>query len=183
MKVLITRSQTLNRNSAAILHERGHDAVECSLVEVVDSGAPIPDGDFGGVIFTSQVAVEMLAARERMGEQVSRSLPVFAVGETTAMHARELGFMEVSTGEGGAEALAGLVRRSAIRKPLLYIAGVDRAVEFEKRGIETVVVEIYKARLSDPGKDQLRLALKTISSGCALFYSIRTATHLLEPTW
>lgn len=180
MKILITRSQSMNENTAAVLVAMGYEPVECPLVEIVDTGASIPATDFGGVIFTSQAAMEILAEREKAGELLSRSLKVFAVGERTAEQARALGFTDVVAGEGGAGGLVDLIDQSQLAKPLLYLAGVDRAVELTSSAVEIILVEIYQAQLLDPGKDRLQIALSALSDGCAFLYSVRTASHLLE---
>lgn len=177
MKILLTRSHFLNQKTAEVLSAEGHTGIECSLVKLIDTGATIPDHDFGGVIFTSQAALEILAEREKQGRLVSRSLDVFAVGKKTANSAIRLGFTNVFTGAGGAAALSELIDQRGVNGPLLYLAGIDRAFEFQKTGI--ALVEIYKARLVDPGKNKLHQALVEISDGCAFLYSIRTATHLL----
>ena len=180
MKILITRSQSMNENTAAVLVAMGHEPIECPLVEIVDTGVPVPETDFGGVIFTSQAAMEILAEREEAGEVLSRSLKVFAVGERTAEQARALGFTDIVAGEGGAEGLAELIDNSDCRNPLLYLAGVDRAIELTSTAVEIVLVEIYQAQLLDPGKQQLQVALGKVSGACAFLYSVRTASHLLE---
>lgn len=170
----------MNENTAAVLVAMGHEPVQCPLVEIVDTGASLPVADFDGVIFTSQAAMEILAEREQAGELLSRSLKVFAVGERTAEQARALGFSDVIAGEGGAEGLAELIDKSDCQKPLLYLAGTDRAIELTSAAVEIVLVEIYQAQLVDPGKDRLQAALDEISGGCAFLYSVRTASHLLE---
>lgn len=170
----------MNENTAAVLVAMGHEPIECPLVEIVDTGATIPVADFGGVIFTSQAAMETLAEREKAGEVLSRSLKVFAVGERTAEQARALGFVDVVAGDGGADGLADIIDRSDCQKSLLYLAGVDRAIELTSEAVEIVLVEIYQAQLLDPGKDQLQTALGEVSGGCAFLYSVRAASYLLQ---
>lgn len=180
MKTLIIRSQSLNEKTAAVLVAMGHRPVECPLMEIVDTGVSIPANDFDGVIFTSQAAIEALCEREKEGEQLPRSLKVFAVGEHTAEQARALGFSDVVAGGGNAAELVDLIDQGSFEKPLLYLAGVDRAVELTSAKFEIILVEIYQARLLDPGKDRLQSVLEEISEGCVFLYSVRTALHLLE---
>lgn len=180
MKILITRSQSMNENTAAVLVAMGHEPIGCPLVEIVDTGASIPETNFGGVIFTSQAALEILAERERAGELLSRSLKVFAVGKRTAEQARVLGFSNVIAGDGNVDGLAELIDKSDCQKPLLYLAGVDRAMELASAAAEIVLVEIYQAQLLDPGKGRLQAALDEVSDGCVFLYSVRTACHLFE---
>lgn len=176
------RSQLLNERTAEVLVALGHEVVECPLMEIVDTGATIPTGDFDGIIITSQSAIEALASRETEGELLPRSLKVYAVGEHTAEQARTLGFSDVVAGKGNAAGLVDLINQGEYKKPLLYLAGVDRAIELTSTKAEITLVEIYQARLLDPGKDKLQSALEQISGGCAFLYSVRTASHLLELT-
>ncbi|MBL4599576.1 MAG: uroporphyrinogen-III synthase [Rhizobiaceae bacterium] len=178
MKVLITRSRTMNQNTEFALDAKGYTGIGCSLVEMIDTGNEIPKVGYGGVIFTSQAALEILEEREKNGQMISRTLNVYAVGEKTGELARKLGFTNVFISNGGAQALNDLIDETKFEKPLLYLAGVNRAYNFLT--IDTVLVEIYEARLSDPGKEFLQWALNQVSGGCAFLYSVRTATHLLD---
>lgn len=180
MKILITRSQSMNENTAAVLVALGHEPIECPLVEIVDTGTSIPVADFSGVIFTSQAAMEILSEREKAGGLLSRSLKVFAVGERTAEQARTLGFTDVIAGESNVDGLMELINKSDCQKPLLYLAGVDRAMELAGAAAEIVLVEIYQAQLLDPGKGRLQVALDEVSDGCVFLYSVRTTCHLFE---
>lgn len=181
-KVLITRSKAQNHETAFLLAQAGHEAVECSLVEMVDTNAAIPSTRFGGIIFTSQVAVQALERREVNGLLLPRSLKVFAVGEKTAQRARKLGFENTITGNSGAESLGERISNAKTDDlaPLLYLAGVDRAVKIDAGKYKIQLVELYRAELIIPEPALLQRAVDEISNGCALLYSVRTATHLIE---
>jgi len=187
MQVLITRRKAMNDRTAAILTAAGHQPVSCPLVDYVDTGADIPTINISALIVTSQAALDILA--ERIGQETlkfTQTMPIFAVGEATALSAKELGFTDVRCAGGNAasliELIAGFPKIDDL--PMLYLAGIDRSVDIASKlagkNIDVHLLEIYRAELLDPGKETLECALKKIRSGCALLYSVRTAIHLLE---
>ena len=80
----------------------GFEPVVAPLLTVRALGeGPIDLAGVGAIAFTSANAVAAFAARSP-----ARSLPVFAVGESTAAAARSAGFRAVLSTEGDVNALA-----------------------------------------------------------------------------
>jgi uroporphyrinogen-III synthase len=179
MRALVTRPRHEAATLAALLTERGIDAVIEPMIDIVDRAAPPPDlGGVQAILCTSANGVRALARAS--GE---RSAPVFAVGDATARAARAAGFDCVDSAGGDVEDLARLVaaRLRPAQGRLLHVAGsevagdlagrlgaagfvVDRAVLYEARTATTLTPET--ADLIDRGEIDL-----------ALFFSPRSAAN------
>lgn len=90
--------------------------------------APLP-GQFDAILGGSGNAFR----HGGKGLSVLRDLPVYAVGETTALAAREAGFSVVAVGNGGMQGLLGELRPEHRR--LLRIAGDERVPLTLPRGV------------------------------------------------
>ena len=88
-----------------------------------------------GVIFTSMNGVR---AFSRVAKR--RDLTVYAVGDQTAAVAREKGFSEVVSADGGIRELSVLLRRSRISGRVAHIGSED------SRFIDAGVVEVERVR-------------------------------------
>lgn len=178
LRALVTRPRPEAATLAALLAERGIDAVIEPMIDIVDRAAPPPDlGGVRAILCTSANGVRALARAH--GE---RGVPVFAVGDATARAARAAGFDRVESAGGDVEDLAHLTtaRLRPTEGRLLHVAGsevagdlagrlgaagfvVDRAVLYEARAATTLTPET--ADLIDRGE-----------IGLALFFSPRSAT-------
>ena len=179
MRVLVTRPQADAERTARELAARGHEAVLAPVLRIAPTDQPPPGGPFDAIILTSANAVPALASLGAGAE----GLPIFAVGERTAVAAEGWGG-EVRAADGDAVSLAGLVARTAPPYArLLHIAGLNRKPEPEatlsERGFAVVTWAAYEAiaaeRLPDAGLHALgegRLA--------ALHYSRRSAGIVLD---
>src|ERR1700680_2333978 len=97
MRALITRPRAESEGLAALLAERGIEAVIEPLIEIAHSAATLPDlSSVQAILCTSVNGVRALA---RASEE--RGLPVFAVGDATAARARAEGFTAVESAGGG----------------------------------------------------------------------------------
>ncbi len=87
----------------------------------------MPDGSFGGLIVTSANALMVLEDREISPDILA--LPLFLVGQKSAVRARNLGFTNIYLVASSAHGLAQMMSDQAMGKkvvsPLLYICGVD----------------------------------------------------------
>jgi uroporphyrinogen-III synthase len=148
LRALVTRPRNEAATLAALLAERGVDAVIEPMIEIIDCAAPLPDlAGVQAILCTSANGVRALA--QASGK---RSVPVFAVGDATARAAWAAGFGRVESAGGDVEDLARLV--AARLQPgtgrLLHVAGsevagdlvgrlaaagfaIDRAVLYEAR--------------------------------------------------
>jgi uroporphyrinogen-III synthase len=189
MAVLVTRPQPDNEATAAALRARG---VEVLLAPALRF-EPVPlssslEADFAAVIVTSANALRAIAPRLKDHPLVK--LPLFAVGEQTALAAQGAGFDEVISADGDASALRELVAgRFAASPPravrrLLYLAAADisrdLAGELAARGLNVVTRITYRmvpiARLPRETCD----AFAANQVDAVLHYSTRSAKAFLE---
>lgn len=187
MRALVIRSAERAAETARRLEACGIEAVPLPLSEPVSTGASLPGEAFDGIILTSRNAAPFLG-----DSRVSRLLPVFAVGEASAAAARDLGFADVRTGNGDAAALAGLIAKTCRQQQggrrirLLYPAAVQRAFAMKEAlhrdGIDTLLVEAYRMKRIDPGREVLAAALTKTANGLHLFHSALSAAHFTELT-
>src|SRR4029453_19615166 len=86
-------------------------------------------GEWSGTIITSANAAN--ATRENSSGNALMMLPLFAVGRRSAEAARESGFEDVLSADGGVRDLLQLIRirRPDRNGPLLYLAGEDREAD------------------------------------------------------
>ena len=196
MNVLVIRAAGPAQGTAERLGQAGHHAVVLPLMAYRDTGAPLPEGPFDGLVFTSAAAAGFAAARMSSDPHLGHlaELPAFCVANATAQAAQTAGFMHVETGPGTAAGLADMLAKrlasdrhsdgAPIR--LLYPAPEDRAFDLRgtlaARDISIVEAVIYKAEPVDPGRQALRQALDACKGGAALLHSQRAARHLAALT-
>ena len=110
-------SATFARATAA-----GLQAIPAPLFTVKALAWDAPDpGDHDAVMLTSANAVRHAGAALAL----YRALPVYAVGEATAVAASAAGFADVRAGTSDAAALIALMAQDGIARPL-HLAGRDR---------------------------------------------------------
>jgi uroporphyrinogen-III synthase len=108
VRVLVTRPEPECERTAALLRERGHEALLLPLLRI----EPIADAELGAgpwaaVLFTSANAVRSVAAHRRFGELAG--LPAYTVGRRTKAAAVAAGFVSVTSADGDVNALVRLV--------------------------------------------------------------------------
>lgn len=101
--------------------------------------------------------------------------PVFAVGETTAEAAREVGFAIAATGEGGLQKLLDGLAGENLR--LLRLAGAERVPLDPPVGIELVTRIVYESAAL-PMPAELAAALR--EGALVLAHSAVAVRHLAE---
>jgi uroporphyrinogen-III synthase len=107
--VWVTRARPAADATAARLRGLGYEPLVAPLLEVRSlAGGPIDLAGVAALAFTSANGVAAFAARS-----TERDLPVFAVGATTTMAAREAGFVSVVSADGDVAALAGAIAARA----------------------------------------------------------------------
>jgi uroporphyrinogen-III synthase len=185
MHLLLTRPAIEAKASAARLEALGHTVIMAPMLEiVVDSSVGIDPAGLTAVAVTSPRAVRALAARDDFA-QLS-SLPLFAVGDRTAVVAREAGFRNVESASGDVEALAGLVadRCEPTDGTLLYACGRDRRGDLEgnlaQKGFMVQVAEVYCADAVSSLSEAAQRALVDGRVDAVLIYSARTGAVFLE---
>jgi uroporphyrinogen-III synthase len=132
MRLLVTRPEPDAGREAEMLAARGHEPVLAPLLAVEVLGdVPVDLAGAQGVLVTSRNALRALAAHRALDEVLK--LPVFAVGEATALEAQALGFADVTIGPGTGEKLAELIVNEI--KPesgaLVHLAGETLAFDLK----------------------------------------------------
>jgi uroporphyrinogen-III synthase len=121
MRVLLTRPKEDAALTARQLALRGHEALLAPLLSTrFFDGPDVTLDGVQAILATSANGVRALA--QRTG---ARDLPIFAVGPQTAAEARKLGFADVKSANGDAEALARAATAWAQpgKGALLHVAG------------------------------------------------------------
>jgi uroporphyrinogen-III synthase len=113
-RILITRPEPGASRTAARLRAAGFEAVVLPLTRIERLAFGVPEGRFDGVVVTSAQALA--------GVDASRfiSLPVVAVGDTTATAAREMGFSRIETASGSVESVAAVAAANFERGNRFY---------------------------------------------------------------
>jgi len=180
MRLIVTRPEPGATRTARALIRLGHAAILSPMLDVVcDPQAPIPERAFQAVVVTSSNAVRALAART--DNAVARGLPLFAVGDQTALEARRAGFAHARSAGGALDGLIALLsgELSAGGGPLLYAAGEaqagDLAGEMRARGFEVETAIVYRTEPREQLAGVAGDALKAGSVDGVLLYSRRSA--------
>jgi uroporphyrinogen-III synthase len=105
LRVAITRAQPEAEKTAARVRERGAEPVFAPLLTIEPRPFDTSITGAQALLFTSSNGVHSFAAQTSV-----RSVPAFAVGESTAAAARAAGFQQVSSADGDVVALAHLVQ-------------------------------------------------------------------------
>jgi uroporphyrinogen-III synthase len=183
MRLLVTRPEPDNARTATALRANGHEVVLAPLLHIeavpnVDLGAP----PWSAILITSANGARALAlaGHPRRGELMT--LPVLAVGRSSAEAARAAGFTDVSSADGDAEDLAKLAgqRFAGTRSPLLYLAGEDRSGELAVPGLTVRVVVAYRAAKAEKFPLPAQAALEQGSIDGVLHFSRRSVDSYLE---
>ncbi|WP_421725889.1 uroporphyrinogen-III synthase [Bauldia sp.] len=180
MRLLVTRPEPDAAATAERLERLGHSVLVEPLTRIEFRPAPEPAGSPAAIAFTSRNGVRAVA---RWGFlPIWRTLPVFAVGESTGALASDLGFEAVTVGQGDAAGLADLIatRFDPARGAILHVCGhhrtLDLAAMLEPIGIAVHTVEGYEAVAVASLSDACRRALSRPTIDGALFFSRRAAS-------
>ena len=184
MRALITRPRDDAGPIAAALAQRGIEAVIEPMLEIVLATEETPElKGVQALLFTSANAARAFAAAT-----AERSLPAFTVGKTSAAIASGLGFTQVESADGDAEALARLVIGHL--KPeggaLFHASGSAVAGEIGERlnsaGFTVRRQVLYEARPALELSAALRGQVEGREIDLALFFSPRTAETFVNLT-
>jgi uroporphyrinogen-III synthase len=178
VRLLLTRPEPDAERTAAALRRHGHTVVVAPLMRIeVIADAEIGAGPWAAILVTSANAAHAIAAHR--AKEALESVPVFAVGDRSAQAMREVGFADVSSGDGGVGDLARLVgARMTPGSSLLYLAGAERAGDLAAKlatrrfAVQTAVV--YRAVAVHDLPPAAAAALGRDLEG-VLHYSRRTA--------
>jgi uroporphyrinogen-III synthase len=177
MRIVVTRPRVDGERTATALRARGHEVLVTPLMRVEPIAANF-EGEWSGTIVTSANAAN--AIRENSSGNALMKLPLFAVGRRSAEAARESGFEDVLSADGGVRDLLQLIRirRPDRNAPLLYLAGEDRAADLvgalSTRGIAAEMRVVYRA-VALPFPPTLRDALEAGIIDAVMHFSRRAA--------
>lgn len=185
MRILVTRPEPDAQAQAETLAARGHEAVLAPLliVEIVP-GVALELKGAQAVIVTSRNALRALA--DHSEREQALALPLFAVGEASAVKAMKLGFADVTAGTNTAQGLLPLIAGALDPKagPVVHLSGETLAFDLksalEEQGFEVVRKILYRAV---PARELPAEALAHLREGrldAAIFMSPRTARTFAE---
>jgi uroporphyrinogen-III synthase len=180
MRILVTRPEPDAQAQAETLAARGHEAVLAPLliVEIVPNVALELDGA-QAVIVTSRNALRALATHAEREQALQ--LPLFAVGEASAVKAIKLGFTDATAGTNTAQGLLPLIVSALDPQdgPLVHLSGetlaFDLKAALEAQGFEVSRKILYRAL---PARELPEVVLAHLREGrldAAIFMSPRTA--------
>lgn len=138
--------------------------------------ARLPADAIQGYVVTSANGACALAAAG-----AKTDLPLWAVGERTALAAADLGFAKIRFAKGDVISLASLLQSDVDpeKGPLLHARGVDVVGDLagmaQRFGLLILSVPLYKAEKTKSLSDPVKKALKDGLIACALFFSPRSA--------
>jgi uroporphyrinogen-III synthase len=185
MRLLVIRPEPDGERTAAQLRALGHEAVLAPLLRIEQvANADLGAGPWAAILITSANAARAIAAHPRRGELLL--LPVLAVGESSAAAARDAGFSNVTSadGDGGDLARLAAARFATAAKPLLYLAGEERARdlpgELAASGLKVTAAVVYRTAKAAVLPQHVRAALETGAIDGVLHFSRRSAESYLD---
>ncbi|TYC69974.1 hypothetical protein FMN63_08630 [Stappia sp. BW2] len=186
MRFLVTRPQPDCRRTAEKLRALGHVAEEAPVLKTVEArdAAAIGFEGVSALAFSSRRAVAILSAHSQF--DTFRNLPVFTVGDATALACREAGFSQVQSASGNVSALAQLIldkRSGLLSGDVLYPAAEDRAGDLEgllaAGGVSCRTVVVYRMDAVEHLPVAVVEGLSSHAFDGVLIYSRRTAEAFL----
>lgn len=191
MRVLVTRPEPAASRTAAELRRRGHEPLLLPLAVAehdVDTLAAALARPHAAIAVTSAEAIRALHALPDLPPELF-DMACFAVGESTASAAWNLGFRRVVAGDNDGTALARMIADQmgpAFRpdRPLLYLAGSPRAAGFETElaalEVPVEICECYRMRPLAPSSAETTQVLGTDPVDVILLYSSESARRLFD---
>lgn len=185
MRILVTRPEPDAAKQVEKLAARGHEGIAAPLLDIeLLTEVPLDLEGVRALIVTSRNALRALEIhpeRER-----AALLPIFAVGEASAVTARNIGFTDVTSGVGTGQALAGLIASMAEpgQGALLHISGDFRAFDIkgalEAKGFTVKQALLYRSIAVAELPTSAVAALEQGALDGAIFMSPRTARIFTE---
>lgn len=178
MRMLVTRPEPDAQSTLARLKALGIEAIAAPVMirQTLEASLPPPQG-FTAMVLTSANAVRALADRGVI--DTYRHLPVFAVGDRTALEANEAGFVRVSSAAGAFQDLVNAMSIARVPGPIFYPAGRHQSADLAKAlaplGVMVVTAKVYEMVPVQALPDPVLAALGNGDIDAVLTYSRRTA--------
>lgn len=183
MRMLVTRPEPDAQATVQKLAALAIEALAAPLMSrrTLETSLPQAAG-FAALALTSTNGLRALADRGVV-EQFAQ-LPVFAVGERTALEARSMGFAEAFAAEGTLSDLVNLMARARLAGPVFYPAGKHLSGDLAKAlapfGVMVVTARVYDMVPVEALPDVIVSGLASGDIGGVLLYSRRTAELLVK---
>jgi uroporphyrinogen-III synthase len=149
-RLLLTRLDADNRESARLIAELGHEAVLVPLRDYLRLAPVFPDAVPDAYLATSRHVFDPLNGFPKEHHKV----PIYVVGAATGARAIQAGFCKVIIAEGSAEHLAGQIEAALPPGAVLrYLAGTPRGSDLEARlgaRFSLQIIECYAILPFDP---------------------------------
>ena len=143
MKVIVTRPRAQAQPLVGRLEERGHDVVECPLIEIVrTSDDPIDCAAYEWLIVTSPNGADEIARRARNLPKVAAVGP--GTAETLRAHGLEPAFVPVESSQEG------LLREFPRPAGRVLFAAAEGARRRPIEELQADFVPLYRTRLLQP---------------------------------
>ncbi|MFN3348915.1 uroporphyrinogen-III synthase [Pseudorhodoplanes sp.] len=185
MRVLLTRPLAEAERTAEALRALGHQPVMAPLLLIEPiADARIGPGPFAAVLMTSGNAARAIAGHPDVRSLLA--LDCYAVGSQTAAAARAAGFRTVEAADGDGGDLARLIgsRLGDRDRPLLYLAGEDRArdmaAELSPYALRLELAVVYRAVAAQRFAPEIAAALRDGQLDAALHFSRRSTAIFID---
>lgn len=178
MRMLVTRPEPDAQSTLARLDALGIEAIAAPVMvrQTLEASLPPPEG-FTAMVLTSANAVRALVDRGVASDY--HHLPVFAVGDRTALEATEAGFLRVSSAAGAFQDLVNAMTIARVPGPIFYPTGKHQSADLAKAlapsGVMVATAKVYEMVAVDALPEPVLAGLTDGSLGAVLAYSRRTA--------
>ncbi len=176
--VWITRAEPGASATAGRVRDLGFEPIVAPLIETRPLAASLDLAGVAVLAFTSAAGVGAFAALSPI-----RSLPAYAVGESTAQAARRADFADVASADGDVAALAGLIiaERGMIRGAVLHAGAASPAGELvadlARAGVPAKFIAVYE---TVPTAAPRQVLDRIDSLGAVLIHSPSAGRRLAE---
>lgn len=179
----MTRPEPDAERTAAALRRCGHAVLLAPLIRTEPLAAEFGPGPWAAVLISSANAARALEIHPRRQEVIR--LPAIATGRRSAEAARRAGFAEVISADGTVNDLVALAaaRYGGKGRPLLYLAGADRATDLVGALAAAVPVEmrvVYQAVAQTNLPSEVATVLRQGTLDGVLHFSRRSAALYLK---
>ena len=185
MRVLVTRPVSEARSFADALSARGHEPLLAPMLRI--EAQPVPDdlaerlAAVQAILLTSANGARLLAQATKV-----RGYRIFAVGDATALAARQAGFSDVVSASGESQALIGMVSRwlSPADGRLIHAGGAVKAgniaTALRSAGFAVDEVVLYAMRDVDALPADIVRIIEDGRLDAVTFFSPRTARAFVK---
>jgi uroporphyrinogen-III synthase len=184
MRLLVTRPEPDATRTADALVALGHTPILCPMLDIVrEPPRPLPAG-CQAIAATSANAIRALAAHPDFA--AVRNLPLFAVGDRSAVEARRAGFAAARSAGGGLPELCDRIVSDLdpAEGSILYAAGDvqsgDLAAGIGAAGFAVATAILYRSVARPRLSDAALAALRSRGIDGVLIFSARSAEAFVD---